>query len=57
MKPGEEPISPIDHLETIVDFWAIDETLTRIRGHLNALNEMLEPTEMPEWGDDGTQTL
>jgi len=52
MNPGEEPISPIDHLETIVDFWAIDETLTRIRGHLNALNEMLEPTEMPDWGKE-----
>jgi len=47
-----ENLEPLDHLETIVEFWGIDESLTKIKATLDALNELLTPTEIPDLGDN-----
>jgi hypothetical protein len=39
-EPGE-----LDHAETVVSFWAIDETLGRIRRILKEIADLCEPKD------------
>lgn len=45
MEDKSNEINEIDHVESVVNFWAIDDSLEKIRGILKEISKLCEQTE------------